>query len=179
MKKKPTIALILGTAREERESYHAAVYLAQTIKKQFPDVTVKSIDVADFAFGITTASWEKGSPEVQKWRRSVKAASAFVIVSPEYNHSFPGELKIALDCAYVEYADKPVIIAGVSNGIFGGARGMKSLQIPLGQLGMNTLRENLYFGNIKQFAELTRAERDEQYRDRVIASVKALIAHLK
>ena len=55
---------------------------------------------------------------------------------------------------------------------------MVSLQIVLNKLGMRTLRENLYFGSSKKFAELGAKERDEQYKEKVIASIESLIKYI-
>jgi len=38
----------------------------------------------------------------------IAAAGAIVVVTPEYNHSYPGELKLAIDAVRKPWAVKPV-----------------------------------------------------------------------
>lgn len=58
-------------------------------------------------------------------------ADGLVIVSPEYNHGYPGEMKLMLDQLYKEYNRKPVGICGVSSGALGGARMVEQLRLIL------------------------------------------------
>jgi NAD(P)H-dependent FMN reductase len=54
------------------------------------------------------------------WSAAVSRADAFVLVTPEYNHSFPASLKNALDHLVRDRADKPagiVSYGGVSAGL--------------------------------------------------------------
>jgi NAD(P)H-dependent FMN reductase len=67
------------------------------------------------------------------------AADGFVIVSPEYNHSFPGLLKHVLDGYLKEYIHKAVGLVGVSAGPFGGTRGIQDLLPVLRELGLVTI----------------------------------------
>jgi len=39
-----------------------------------------------------------------RWRAKIDSQDAFVVVTPEYNHSFPGQLKNALDAVYARGA---------------------------------------------------------------------------
>jgi NAD(P)H-dependent FMN reductase len=47
----------------------------------------------------------------------------------EYNHSYPGELKMLLDMLFSQYAHKPVGICGVSSGAWGGTRMVEQLRL--------------------------------------------------
>lgn len=178
MKKKPVITIILATAHKKRNSEVVAKYIVNIAKKELKNVQIKYIDVKDYLFGRTYAPWDVGTRSVKKWRKMADQSSAFLVVSPEYNFSFPGEFKIAFDCAYEEYNEKPVVVAGVSSGSFGGARAIMALQVPLGKTGMNTLRNSLFFGDVKEFVKMTKNQKDEQYRERVIKSLKALKKHI-
>jgi len=65
-------------------------------------------------------------PAAAAMKRSVDAADAVMIVSPEYNRSIPGGLKNALDWASRPpaenvFAGKPVLIAGATTGRIGTA----------------------------------------------------------
>ncbi|GAA2697846.1 hypothetical protein GCM10010310_62630 [Streptomyces violaceolatus] len=55
-----------------------------------------------------------------------------MIVTPEYNHSFPGTLKNALDRVYAEWNDKAAGL--VSYGVDGRVRAVEALRPVLGAL---------------------------------------------
>ncbi len=68
-------------------------------------------------------------PLVRAWNAKVKAADAFLIVTPEYNHSVPGALKNAIDSVWLSFGfrNKPVAALGYSAGIGGGIRSIEHL----------------------------------------------------
>lgn len=112
------IPVLLGTGRDGRASEAVAKAVARELARF--GFSSKLYDVRDFAATAT----EKTPPS---WARLMKRADGLVIVSPEYNHGYPGELKILLDSAFDEYKRKPCGIVGVSAGVFGGARMMENL----------------------------------------------------
>jgi len=56
---------------------------------------------------------------VRRWNRKIAEADAYVIITPEYNHSVPGELKNAIDSVFISFAfrNKPLAAIGYSGGI--------------------------------------------------------------
>jgi NAD(P)H-dependent FMN reductase len=68
-------------------------------------------------------------PLVKAWNATIKAADAYVIVTPEYNHSIPGGLKNAIDTVWLSFGfrNKPVAFVGYSGGIAGGVRAIEHL----------------------------------------------------
>jgi chromate reductase len=70
---------------------------------------------------------EKGFPaEVTALGNAIRAASAVLIVTPEYNYSVPGVLKNAIDwisrLPNQPFAGKPVALQSASPSVLGGAR---------------------------------------------------------
>ena len=61
------------------------------------------------------------------WGARVDAADAVVIVTPEYNHSFPATIKNALDTVSREWAHKPLGYVSYG-GISGGTRAVAALE---------------------------------------------------
>ena len=147
-----SIPVILGTTRKGRMSIHAARFVVGEIKKR-DGVTTDLIDIADLTLAIDDAGEaikDKGFSE------KMDRADAIVIVSPEYNHSFPGRLKHVLDSNLKEYIHKAVGVAGVSAGPFGGARMIQNLIPVLRELGLVTIFWDLNFGSVqKVFDEST------------------------
>jgi NAD(P)H-dependent FMN reductase len=54
---------------------------------------------------------------------------AFLVITPEYNHSVPAVLKNAIDSVFVSFAfrNKPIAAVGYSGGIAGGVRAIEHL----------------------------------------------------
>ena len=74
------------------------------------------------------------------------AADAFVIVTPEYNHSFPASLKNALDWLGGPWRGRPVGFVSYG-GLSGGLRAVEQLRLVLAELHATTLRETISFHN--------------------------------
>ena len=68
-------------------------------------------------------------PAVRAWNQKVKQADAFVVVTPEYNHSLPAVLKNAIDSVWLSFGfrNKPVAAVGYSSSIGGGVRAIEHL----------------------------------------------------
>jgi NAD(P)H-dependent FMN reductase len=66
---------------------------------------------------------------VRQWNRKIAEADAYLVITPEYNHSVPGELKNAIDSVFVSFAfrNKPMAMVGYSGGIGGGIRAIEHL----------------------------------------------------
>jgi NAD(P)H-dependent FMN reductase len=68
-------------------------------------------------------------PIVKAWNTKIKDADAFIVVTPEYNHSLPGVLKNAIDSVFISFAfrNKPIAAVGYSAGIGAGIRAIEHL----------------------------------------------------
>ena len=66
---------------------------------------------------------------VRRWNRKIAEADAYLIITPEYNHSIPGELKNAIDNVFVSFAfrNKVMTFVGYSGGVGGGIRAIEHL----------------------------------------------------
>ena len=69
------------------------------------------------------------NPKVTDFKQRIRAADAILISTPEYNYSIPGVLKNALDYLLPEYRRKPIGIATVSGGGFGGLNCLAQLRL--------------------------------------------------
>ena len=68
-------------------------------------------------------------PLVRAWNKKVKQADAFVVVTPEYNHSIPAVLKNAIDTVWLSFGfrNKPVAAVGYSGSVGAGIRAIEHL----------------------------------------------------
>lgn len=136
------IILLLGTARNGRQSEKVAGFVRECLSAR-PEFSIDFVDIRDELERFTEER------EMKSWKEKVSAADGLVIVSPEYNHGYPGELKILLDSAYDEYARKPAAIVGVSSGLVGGARMVEQLRLVLTELGMTICRAPALFTRVQ------------------------------
>lgn len=157
MQEPVTIAVIAGTSRAQRLSPNAARYIAD-FGRQLQGVNIIYVDPADFHF-----AGDGNDPEGKDSRYAdiVAGADAFFIVTPEYNHSFPGSLKRMLDSELSHYNHKPVAIAGVSNGNWGGVRAVEQLCLAIRELGLVVMSWDMYFPYIQNIFDENGAMQDE------------------
>ena len=163
------IPLVLGTAREGRESEKVARFVFRELEKNTNIETV-FVDVRDHVVScVTLPPWGSNGVDEKptEWKKIAARANAFIFVLPEYNHGYPGEWKLLLDSLYDEYAKKPVGLCGVSSGVFGGARMIDLVKPTLVEVKMVPLRTALYFGNIKNAFDETGEPMDKQVYTRM------------
>jgi len=140
------IPIILGTAREGRESEKVAKFMLKEVKDY--GLETELIDVRDYRIPATDNT--QSSAIAKKLSKKIEKAVGIIIVSPEYNHGYPVELKMVLDLLYQQYAGKPLGICGVSSGPLGGARMVEQLRLVSVEFHMHPIREALYFAGIKE-----------------------------
>ncbi len=157
------IPVILGTAREGRQSEKAAKFIhAEAAKFGFE---TELIDVRDYKVPATDNTQQ--SPTAKRLEEKISRADGFIIVSPEYNHGYPGELKMMLDLLYQQYAYKPVGICGVSARPTGGARAVEKLRLVAIELHMLPIREAVYFPVIHNLFDEKGNIKDKAYYERI------------
>src|SRR5258708_3774763 len=157
-----TLAVLAGTTRVQRRSIHAAHYIAAFAGKQ-PNVEVIFVDPNDFYFPGDGNDPEGKDP---RYTEITARADAFFIVTPEYNHSFPGSLKRMLDSELGNYDHKPVAFAGCSDGNWGGTRAIESLVPAVRETGLVVLSWDVYFPRIPDIFDEqgnTKPESTERY----------------
>lgn len=121
---------IIGTAREGRKSVYAAEAVDEAFEEDGHETEIFDLKEKDIPplGNRTYVEDEEPVPEfAEELSRKVQEADFIVITTPEYNHSFPGVLKTALDYLYSEYEDKPFGFVTVSAGGFGGVRALSHL----------------------------------------------------
>jgi NAD(P)H-dependent FMN reductase len=149
------IVVVCGSVREKRTSIHAANFLVDKFKEKDVNVILVDFKVLPLPFVNTPEepSKYKGvypDKNVQAWSDIAQKADAFVIVTPEYNHGYPGVLKNALDWLYDEFARKPVGLVGVSSGLVGGARAIEQLRPIMENFSMFAIRETIMVRSVSK-----------------------------
>ena len=140
------IPVVLGTTRRGRHSAHVAILIAALLARR-AGVETSIIDLADVPLPLDDAGEAIKDP---RFAAAMAAADGLVLVVPEYNHSFPGLLKHALDSCLSEYVHKAVGIVGVSSGPFGGTRVVQSLLPVMREIGLVTIFWDVNVGGVEK-----------------------------
>ncbi|GII52653.1 FMN reductase [Planotetraspora thailandica] len=145
-----TVAVVVGSTRDGRFGPVVAEWLlghtAQRgdMKANVVDLAVTPLPTVMPAFG------KPPSDDAIKLLGAVmprmEAADAFVIVTPEYNHSFPASLKNAIDWHSHHWHAKPVGFVSYG-GLAGGLRAVEQLRVVLAELHAVTVRNTVSFHN--------------------------------
>lgn len=140
-----TVSVIVGSTRPNRFAEEPARWILEHLRRH-PHVDARLLDLLDYQLpffeeSVTPAALgdERYQHEaVMRWSAAIEESDAFVIVSPEYNHGYPGVLKNALDYLYREWNRKPVAFVGY--GSVGGARVIQQLRQVAVELQMVPVR---------------------------------------
>jgi NAD(P)H-dependent FMN reductase len=165
------IPVILGTARQGRQSEHVANFVLSEMKKR-PEIETELIDVRKLKMSLEDAGEEmKDADYAEKMTR----ADGLVIVTPEYNHGYPGLLKHALDMCLEEYIHKAVAVCGVSAGPLGGARVIENLLPVFRELGLVATFNDVNFGKVRDAFDERGSLKDEKYVGRLAKLLNELV----
>ena len=85
-------------------------------------------------------------PIVKAWNSKIKEGDAYIVVTPEYNHSYPASLKAAIDWHFTQWTAKPVAFVSYG-GAAGGRHAVLHLENVLTELHAVTIRDGLAFPN--------------------------------
>jgi NAD(P)H-dependent FMN reductase len=131
------LQIIIGSTRPNRAADKVAPWVIdRAMSHEAFDVEV--LDLRDWPLPIFTETLETigdfndptySDPAVKRWNQKIKEADAYLVITPEYNHSVPGVLKNAIDNVWLSFAfrNKPIVAVGYSGGIAGGVRAIEHL----------------------------------------------------
>ncbi|MFD1546233.1 NADPH-dependent FMN reductase [Nonomuraea guangzhouensis] len=133
----PKILVIVGSTRPTRAADRVLPWVLSRLRAH-DGFDVELADLRDWPLPIFAEHMGTigdlsdptySEPIVRAWNQKVKQADAFVVITPEYNHSVPGGLKNAIDSVWMSFGfrNKPVAAIGYSGGIGGGIRAIEHL----------------------------------------------------
>lgn len=141
------VAVIIGSNREGRFGPIVADWLLSRLRER-ADFEADVIDLAESR--LPTALSFRPSPgtlaELGKVTPKLAAADAFVVLTPEYNHSYPASLKSLIDWHNAEWQAKPLAFVSYG-GLSGGLRAVEHLRPVFAELHTMTIRETVSFHN--------------------------------
>jgi NAD(P)H-dependent FMN reductase len=145
--KRLRLAVIVASVREGRFGPTVAEWFTGQAR-QFEQYDVDLIDLADFAPKLPLTLTPNPPQEAQEALGSLTPrlaeADAFVIVTPEYNHSYPAGLKNVIDWHFTQWQAKPIGFVAYG-GMAGGLRSVEALRVVFAELHATTIRDTVSF----------------------------------
>ena len=144
----PKIAIIVSSTRPTRFADIPTAWIKAQAEVR-GDIEVEIVDLRDhklpFFAEVASNAWAPSQdPAAVAWQKKVGEFDGYIFVVAEYNRSITGELKNALDQAYVEWAKKPM--GAIAYGSMGGANALGHLQNIGVELQMVPTRNNVRIG---------------------------------
>ncbi|MFF8590423.1 NADPH-dependent FMN reductase [Streptomyces sp. NPDC015220] len=168
------VTLVVGSNRHGRFGPVVADWLLARLRER-ADIVPRVVDVAETA--ALPTSMERG-PEATAALAGITpklaSADAFVVLTPEYNHSFPAGLKNLIDWHFTEWQAKPVALVSYG-GMAGGLRAVEQLRQVFAELHAVTVRDTVSFHNAGASFDDTGRLKDASGPD---AAAKAMLDQL-
>jgi NAD(P)H-dependent FMN reductase len=156
--------VLLGTNRKDRKSVFVAEWLIAQMEAR-AEINARLFDVADFE--LPQRDYGQGLKDTfPEWRDAMINADGLVIISPEYNHGYPGSLKAVLDLLLKEYIHKAVAFVGVSAGPWGGTRVVEAMVPMARELGLAVTFSDLNFPFVQRTFDETGKLLDPAFEQR-------------
>jgi chromate reductase, NAD(P)H dehydrogenase (quinone) len=114
---------------------------------------VEIVDLLQFNFPIFEERLSKTSdptPKMKEFAEKIKSAGGVIIVTPEYNGGYPASLKNVVDLLYAEWKRKPIALAAVSDGQYGGSQVLTSLSFSLLKIGATIVPSMYRVANVQK-----------------------------
>jgi NAD(P)H-dependent FMN reductase len=147
------LVIVIGSVREGRFGPVVTSWVAgqATAHGAFE---VATVDLADYEIPLALpaaspkyAGTDYPRPaEMAALTSRLDQADAFILVTPEYNHSYPASLKAAIDWHFTQWTAKPVGFVSYG-GAAGGRHAVLHLENVLTELHAVTIRDGLAFPN--------------------------------
>lgn len=169
------VAVILGSNRDGRFGPVVADWFLARAARH-PGIETDLVDVAeaDLPTAITFSPGPEEAARLGAVSARLAAADAFVVLTPEYNHSFPAPLKTLIDWHSAEWQAKPVAFVSYG-GISGGLRAVEQLRQVFAELHTVTVRDTVSFHNAGALFDDAGRHLDPEPAD---AAAKALLDQL-
>jgi chromate reductase, NAD(P)H dehydrogenase (quinone) len=150
------VLIINGTNRPNNKTQHISQFCVQYLKES-TDLEVRYINLEDLTSDIINSNMYSADGQAPFLNiiqdDLIIPFNKWIIISPEYNGSFPGILKLFIDALSVRkygqtFAGKKVGLIGVASGRAGNLRGMEHLTSLLNYLKVTVFYNKLPISSI-------------------------------
>ena len=162
------IPIIVGSTRRDRQTIKVARFVLARLQQR-KGVETELLDLLEYNFPIMEERLHRRNdppPRLQEYAEKIGRADSLIIVTPEYNNGYPGVLKNALDYLLPEYERKPIGIATVSAGAFGGINCLAQLRLVTLGMGAFPIPENLSVSRVHDSFQQDGTPNDPAYEKR-------------
>lgn len=158
------LTVIIGSVREGRFGPVAARWFAEEARRH----NRFAVEVVDLARHALPLALPNGSPKAADYPRPAEMADltatlersdAFVLVTPEYNHSFPASIKSLIDWHFTQWQAKPVGFVSYG-GVAGGLHAVEQLRLVFSEVHAVTMRDTVSFHRFPQLFDENGGLRD-------------------
>ncbi|WP_369195759.1 NADPH-dependent FMN reductase [Streptomyces djakartensis] len=139
------VTLVVGSNRHGRFGPVVADWLLGRLTDR-DDLVAEVVDVAEADLPTSLEPTPEARAALSGITPKLARADAFVVLTPEYNHSFPAGLKNLVDWHYGEWRAKPVALVSYG-GLAGGLRAVEHLRQVFAELHAVTVRDTVSFHN--------------------------------
>jgi NAD(P)H-dependent FMN reductase len=131
------LQIIIGSTRPGRAADLVTPWVTEQAKAHGA-FEIEVLDLRDWQLPMFAETFETvgdfndptySTPVVRAWNQKIREGDAYLVITPEYNHSVPAVLKNAIDSVFVSFAfrNKPIVAVGYSGGVAGGIRAIEHL----------------------------------------------------
>jgi NAD(P)H-dependent FMN reductase len=154
------LQIIVGSTRETRAADLVLPWVRRRAEAH-DALDVEVLDLRDWALPMFQehlgtigdfADPTYSDPVVRAWNRKIIDGDAFLVITPEYNHSIPGVLKNAIDSVFITNAmrNKPLAAVSYSGGIAAGVRAIEHLALIAIEMESVPLRSSVVIPYVSQ-----------------------------
>ncbi|MEV4167753.1 NAD(P)H-dependent oxidoreductase [Nonomuraea sp. NPDC049709] len=175
---KPVLQVIVGSTRQGRTGravadwFHGRAVDSGAFEVELVDLAEVNLPFLDEPHHPKQKQYVNA--HTKEWSALVDRADAYAFVTPEYNHSFSGVLKNALDFLHYEWQHKPAGFVSYG-GVSGGTRAANGLRQVVSTLKMVPVLEAVH---IPFVWELLGEDGTLRHNDAMDAGADAMLAEL-
>lgn len=143
---KSKIAVLVASIRDARNADLVAAWLKTETEQYQGNLAFTVIDLKDrniprFSSAKIPAQRAYEDDFTKAWSKEMEQYDGFIVVTPEYNHSYPTAIKDAFDHLFHEWVYKPIAFIGY--GTDAGVRAIEHLRLMSIQLAMVPIRRQV------------------------------------
>ncbi|MDG4865176.1 NAD(P)H-dependent oxidoreductase [Streptomyces sp. T-3] len=169
------VAVILGSNREGRFGPVVADWFLSHVRERGEfEVDLVDLGVTELPAALSHRPSAEARELLGKVTPKLAAADAFVVLTPEYNHSYPAPLKNLIDWHFTEWQAKPVAFVSYG-GVSGGLRATEHLRQIFAELHAVTVRDTVSFHQVHGHFDATGRPKDPSGPD---AAAKVMLDQL-
>lgn len=153
--------VLCGTNRPEANSRKIAKHIFDLLSARYASSPLDQklgpllyMDLADLQQDIFEPSNYAAKPQwfTTKFQAPILAAKGLIVITPEYNGSFPGVLKYFVDMLKFpeSLVGLPVAFVGVAAGVFGALRSVEQLTTIFQYRNANVFGEKIYIPKVNE-----------------------------